>query len=65
MEIRQLYFVIADISGYTRFVTSHKQNLLHAEKIVGNLLEAVMSEVRKPMKVHETSRRWRFRNLPD
>ena len=53
MEIRQLYFVIADISGYTRFVTLHKQSLLHAEKIVGNLLEAVMSEVKPPLQVHE------------
>jgi len=53
MEIRRLYFVIADISGYTRFVTLHKQSLLHAEKIVGNLLEAVMSEVQTPLKVHE------------
>jgi hypothetical protein len=53
MEIQRLYFVIADISGYTRFVTSHKQSLLHAEKIVGNLLEAVMSEVHAPLKVHE------------
>jgi hypothetical protein len=53
MEIRQLYFVIADISGYTRFVTLHRQSLLHAEKIVGNLLEAVMSEVKPPLRVHE------------
>jgi Protein of unknown function (DUF2652) len=52
-EIRQLYFIIADISGYTKFVTLHKQSLLHAEKIIGNLLEAVISEAKKPLKVHE------------
>lgn len=53
MEIQQLYFVIADISGYTRFVTLHKQSLLHAERIVGNLLEAVMSEAKPPLQIHE------------
>ena len=53
MEIRQLYFVIADISGYTQFVKLHRQSLLHAEKIIGNLLEAVMSEVKEPLQVHE------------
>jgi hypothetical protein len=53
MQIQPLYFVIADISGYTRFVTLHKQSLLHAEKIIGNLLEAVMAEVKPPLQVHE------------
>jgi len=53
MEIRRLYFLIADISGYTRFVTLHKESLLHAEKIIGNLLEAIMTEAQPPLKVHE------------
>jgi len=53
MEIQQLYFVIADISGYTKFVTLHRQSLLHAEKIVGNLLEAVISEAKAPLQIHE------------
>jgi hypothetical protein len=53
MEIRQLYFIIADISGYTRFVKLHKQSLLHAEKIIGNLLESVMEEAKNPLHVHE------------
>jgi hypothetical protein len=53
MEIQRLFFIIADISGYTRFVTLHRQTLLHAEKIIGNLLESVMSEARDPLYVHE------------
>lgn len=53
MEIQQLYFVIADISGYTKFVTLHRQSLLHAERIIGNLLEAVMAEAKSPLQVHE------------
>lgn len=53
MELRQLYFIIADISGYTRFVTSHRESLLHAEQIIGNLLEAVMREVKPPCQIHE------------
>lgn len=53
MEIRQLYFVIADISGYTKFVTLHRQSLLHAERIIGNLLEAVMAEAKSPLQIHE------------
>ena len=53
MGIQRLYFIIADISGYTRFVTAHKESLLHAERIIGNLLEAVMSEAHTPIRVHE------------
>jgi hypothetical protein len=34
-------------------VTLHRQSLLHAEKIVGNLLEAVISEAKEPLQIHE------------
>jgi hypothetical protein len=53
MELRQFYFIIADISGYTQFVTQHRDTLLHAERIVGNLLEAVVDQALPPLQVHE------------
>jgi hypothetical protein len=34
-------------------VTEHKESILHAEKIVGNLLEAVISEANPPLQIHE------------
>ena len=53
MPLQQVYIVIADISGYTRFIRMHKVSLLHAEKIVGNLLEAMIEKVGSPLQVHE------------
>lgn len=53
MEIKPLYIILLDISGYTRFIHSHKNTLLHAEKIVIELLESILKEVRSPLIIHE------------
>jgi len=42
MEIKRVVFVLADISGYTRFMKLHTGSLLHAEVIIADLLEAVL-----------------------
>ncbi len=39
--------VIADIGGYTRFLTVHRINLAHAQDVVARLLEAVIDGSRK------------------
>jgi hypothetical protein len=49
MEITPLSLVLADISGYTRFVRMHKISLLHAEEIITELMEAVIGEASAPL----------------
>jgi len=49
MEIAPVSLVLADISGYTRFVRIHKISLLHAEEIITELMEAVISEASEPL----------------
>lgn len=38
--------LIADIGGYTRFMTVHRINLTHAQEVVAQLLEAVIDAAR-------------------
>src|SRR5262249_30234279 len=47
----EVLMVIADISGYTRFMVSHRKALAHAEIIVGRLLEAVENQLRPTLTV--------------
>jgi hypothetical protein len=49
MEIVPVTLILADISGYTRFVKMHHISLLHAEQIVTELMEAIISQVKKPL----------------
>jgi hypothetical protein len=49
MEIPPVSLVLADISGYTRFVRMHKISLLHAEGIITELMEAVINEASEPL----------------
>lgn len=53
MGIKTLLIIIVDISGYTNFIRMHKISLLHAEKIVGELMETMIDEVEAPVVVHE------------
>jgi hypothetical protein len=49
MEIKQAIMVLADISGYTRFMKLHTVSLLHAEVIIADLLEAVIDHTEHPL----------------
>lgn len=53
MSIKPLFIIIVDISGYTNFIRLHKMSLLHAEKIIGELMECMLDEVESPVVVHE------------
>jgi len=53
LEVRPVFLVLLDISGYTRFATAHKGNILHAELIIGDLLESIIRKSRYPLVVHE------------
>ncbi len=53
MDVRPLFVILVDISGYTNFIRMHKVSLLHAEKIIGELMECILDEVESPVIIHE------------
>jgi class 3 adenylate cyclase len=42
MSVQSAVLLIADIGGYTRFMKYHAASLIHAQEIVGQLLESVI-----------------------
>lgn len=50
MAVQRATLVIADIGGYTKFMSNHRIALSHAQDIVGRLLEAVI-DAAKPFKL--------------
>lgn len=52
-DIKPLFIILVDISGYTRFIRYHKISLLHAEKIIAELMESILKEVDTPVVAHE------------
>jgi hypothetical protein len=52
-DIKPIYIILVDISGYTRFIKYHKISLLHAEKIVAELMESILAQVEVPVMAHE------------
>jgi len=53
MKVRPISLVLIDISGYTRFTKLHRLSALHAEKIIGDLLESIVARARAPLIAHE------------
>ncbi len=53
MGIKPILIILVDICGYTNFICMHKMSLLHAEKIIGELMESVLNEVELPVVAHE------------
>ncbi|HEU4322685.1 MAG TPA: DUF2652 domain-containing protein [Roseiflexaceae bacterium] len=51
MAGRQAALVFADISGYTRFTRMHATSLLHAEAIISELMDAVITAAEPPLRV--------------
>lgn len=51
MELKHALLVLADISGYTRFTRLRALSVLHAEEIVTELLEAVISTAQYPLQI--------------
>ena len=52
-DIKKIFIILVDISGYTQFIKLHKISLLHAEKIIGELMESILDEVEVPVMAHE------------
>jgi len=53
MEIKPVTLVLADISGYTRFIKDREISLLHAEQIITDLLEAVIDTAEYPLALNK------------
>jgi len=53
MELKSIFIIIVDISGYTRFIKKHRVALLHAEKIIDDLMESILDTVQMPVVAHE------------
>jgi len=53
MEQRQVFLVLIDISGYTRFTKLHRLSAMHAEQIISDLLESIIKRASHPLVVHE------------
>ena len=53
VRTQPLILVLADISGYTRFVQSHRCSHACAEHIVSELLEAVVVCAEAPLQLHQ------------
>ena len=53
MQIQNAALVLADISGYTRFVKLHAASLLHAEQIITELMEAVIDTAHDPLMLNK------------
>lgn len=51
MELQRVALVLVDISGYTQFVRHHNMALLHAEQIITELLEAVITAAEHPLEL--------------
>ena len=53
MGVQPVFLVLLDIRGYTRFIRFHRSSLLHAERIICDLLENVINCSTPPLVVHE------------
>jgi hypothetical protein len=53
MDMKKIFLVLVDISGYTRFMKLHKMSLIHAEGIITQLLESVIQTSEFPLIAHE------------
>ncbi len=48
---QKVHLLIADISGFTRFIWAHRETLAHAQVIINELLRAVLETVEAPLEV--------------
>ena len=45
--------ILADISGYTKFMLASQVALVHGQQVITNLIEAILREVEIPLEVKE------------
>jgi hypothetical protein len=49
----RLLLILADISGYTRFMLASQLALVHGQQVITHLIEAILREVEIPLEVKE------------
>jgi hypothetical protein len=49
----RLLLILADISGYTRFMLASQVALVHGQQVITHLIEAILQEVEIPLEVKE------------
>ncbi len=54
-EMKNIFLILFDISGYTRFMQMHRDQVVHAEEIVVELLSSIISSAKAPMTLYEIS----------
>jgi class 3 adenylate cyclase len=52
-RIERVVLIIADISGYTRFMLANQTALVHGQMVITKLLEEIIREVEIPLEVKE------------
>ncbi len=53
MKLWRAHIVLIDISGYTQFIRLHRLSLIHAERIVTDLLDSVIDASQPPLKLNK------------
>ena len=53
MDQRQLLIILADISGYTRFMLENQTAALHGQAVITGLIESILREVDIPLTLQE------------
>jgi class 3 adenylate cyclase len=53
MEMQNAVIVLADISGYTRFIKLHGMALVHAESIITELLDSLIEHTEHPLTLNK------------
>lgn len=53
MQMQNAVIVLADISGYTRFIRLHGMALVHAESIITELLGSVIDHIEHPLTLNK------------
>jgi len=53
MKLRRAHIILVDISGYTQFMRLHRMSVLHAERIITDLLEAVIAASSHPLTLNK------------
>lgn len=53
MQMQNAVIVLADISGYTRFIRLHGMALVHAESIITELLDSIIEHTEHPLALNK------------
>ncbi len=51
IEEKDVILILADISGYTRFMTINEKSEVHSQIVIGELMKSIIEKVKIPLKV--------------